>query len=126
MEEEERQAQSVGEDEEPEPARAGVSRWCRCMQLSAVGAGIESLCRSEFQPCQSLLEDIAESLCAPYGQRGVGEVLQDRESELETPANTFYFLQILPSFSENALVVDNRFFFSFLLNFIFEHRASPS
>lgn len=63
------------------------------MQLSAVEAEIESLCRSKFQPCHFLLEDVAESLCAPYGQRGAGEVFQDCESELEAPGKTFYFYE---------------------------------
>lgn len=55
-EEEERQAQHVGEDEGPEPVPAGVNWWCRCMHCSAAETEIESQCCSELQQALCILE----------------------------------------------------------------------
>lgn len=53
-EEEERQAQRVGEDEGPEPVPAGVNCWCRCMHCSAAETEIGSQSCSELQWCRFL------------------------------------------------------------------------
>lgn len=39
----ERQAQTVGEDEETEPVRAGVNWWRQCVHCLAIESEIESL-----------------------------------------------------------------------------------
>ncbi|CAL8254644.1 unnamed protein product [Boreogadus saida] len=48
------QALPVAEDEEPE--RAGVNWWCTCLLCSPKNTNTESMCCSEFQRCQFLLE----------------------------------------------------------------------
>ena len=83
------QALPVAEDEEPE--RAGLL-------CSPLDTNTESLCCSEFQRRQFLLEKMAEScedravcnlslrLYALSEQFGIGYIFPDPESELETPA----------------------------------------
>ena len=48
------QALPVAVDEEPDCA--GVNWWCTCLLWSPIDTNTESLCCSEFQLCQFLLE----------------------------------------------------------------------
>lgn len=79
------QDQSVGRDEELELDRAGVDWRCLSMHCSAIETKTESLCCREYQWCQILLEEVAESadmcnitskLCAPSGQSGAGDIFR--------------------------------------------------
>lgn len=68
-----RKDQSAGENEEAEPAQAGVNWWCQYMKCSALDTKTEFQSWSEFQRCQFPVKEVAESI-APNMNRCVQEM----------------------------------------------------